>query len=499
MTTIPPQRHHAAALSPSEGGLPRPARWLFAGLLVYFVLQLAVRVGSSSAVELDEAEQLLWTQDLRLGYGPQPPLYTWLQWLVFQVFGVSVFSLALLKNTLLFGTFGFTWLAARRLLPPTLAALSSVSLLLLLQIVWESQRDLTHSVLVTTAAAATLWLLVELWRRPRASLYLALGVAVAAGLQAKYSYAMFVAAFGTALLLTPGTRHVLLDRRLLLSIAVAVTLTAPHAWWVLQHLDTAVSSTSGKLSGESTRGLAQIARGLGSIALILPSFLSPLWLVLAVLFGRGLASHATGRDPVLAGLFARYLGVLVGLLVAIVVFGGAAHFRDRWLQPLLFFAPLMFFCGWPGLQRHPRLRWLPVAAAAMALTALVLLALRPWSNGQRGRPDELNLPIAAIAQAVRAAGVEPRVVVSDNKHLAGSLRLVFPAARVLHSGTDALPTAGPPVLLITYLPTFEALRARLPASQAASPVAVTAPYVHASIGTPPVRLAFVVSSPVQRP
>jgi len=28
-------------------------------------------------------------QDLRPGYGPQPPLYAWLQWLAFQAFGLK--------------------------------------------------------------------------------------------------------------------------------------------------------------------------------------------------------------------------------------------------------------------------------------------------------------------------------------------------------------------------------------------------------------------------
>src|SRR5512133_574724 len=75
-----------------------------------FVLCLALLFGGhavlrtvlSPTANLDEAEQLMLTQDWALGYGPQPPLYTWLQACVFQVFGVSIFSLAVLKNGLLF-------------------------------------------------------------------------------------------------------------------------------------------------------------------------------------------------------------------------------------------------------------------------------------------------------------------------------------------------------------------------------------------------------------
>ena len=474
-----------------RGALP-PAAWLFGGLLLYFALQLVMRVLTAEGVELDEAEQLLWTQDLRWGYGPQPPLYTWLQWVFFQVFGASIFALALMKNLLLLGTYGCTWLAARRLVAPPLAALSAASLLLLMQIVWESQRDLTHSVLVTTSAAATLALVIELWRRPRTGLYLLLGVAVACGLLAKYSYALFIVAFGGALLWTPGTRRVLLDRRLLLSIAVVLLLVAPHALWVADHLGEAVNSTAGKLSADQTRGAGQIVRGLLSLAGIWPSFLAPLWLVLALLFGRGLSAHRDGRDPVMAGLFARYLAMLLALLTATVVIGGASHFNDRWLQPLLFFAPLMFFVGWPGLIRHPRLHWLAWAAAAMALLTLTLLSLRPWYDGRRGHVGDLNLPVQGIARAVRAAGIEPTTIVSGNKHLAGSLRLGFPSARIVHSTAAAPARPTGPVLLLGSAAGFDALRAQQPAWAAVRATTIEVPYAHARDHAPTLKFSYAL-------
>ena len=43
----------------------------------YFILRFVARIITSPTVDLDEGEQLLASRQLALGYGPQPPLYTW--------------------------------------------------------------------------------------------------------------------------------------------------------------------------------------------------------------------------------------------------------------------------------------------------------------------------------------------------------------------------------------------------------------------------------------
>src|SRR5262249_55550352 len=153
-----------------------------------------VRLWIPSALELDEAEQLVLTQRLAWGYGHQGPLYTWLLALVFGLVGVSPLALALVKNGLLLAAYVLVYRSARLVTGShDHAAIAAVSLLFVPQIAWESQRDLTHTVLAVTAAAATLFLILRLCAAPAASLYVALGGAVAVGLLAKGSYVAFVA------------------------------------------------------------------------------------------------------------------------------------------------------------------------------------------------------------------------------------------------------------------------------------------------------------------
>ncbi len=421
---------------------------LLALLIAYFALHVASRVLISDALELDEAEQAIWTQQLALGYGAQPPLYTWLQWGVFKLLGVSVLSLSLLKNTLLALTYVFVWLTARRIVAPPLAALSAACMLLVPQIGWESQRDLTHSVLVTTMAAATLCIVVHLIREQRPSLYIALGFTAGLGMLSKYSFLVFLTALALAALTTREARSAWRNRWLLASVLVAGLVLLPHAVWLLDHWEMASTRTLEKLN--AAPGVFEgFGRGLVSLANAFLATLAALALVLILIFGRA-AWQSKGAGP-FCGFWRRYMLALLTLMLAMVFIGGASHFKGRWLQPLLFAAPLMVFCCRPALLAHPRLHWLRNTLIAIGLTYLALLSLRPAFDGWRDRPDELNEPAVELASALTAAGYDGLTpIVTHESVLGGVLRMRFPRAPVFvwKDGTPAPAALHGPHLLI---------------------------------------------------
>src|ERR1700753_3100121 len=181
-----------ASLSPSLSQTERDcfptARQFFDLLLIYFPLQIILRVCISSSLDLDESEQLVLTQKLSWGYGSQPPLYTWLQFGLFKCFGASVFSLSLLKNLLLFSTYLFTYFNARLVTRSYACAIAAaVSLFFIPQIVWESQRDLTHSVLAATLVCATIFSFLRLREKPTLARYALFGACAGLGVLSKYN------------------------------------------------------------------------------------------------------------------------------------------------------------------------------------------------------------------------------------------------------------------------------------------------------------------------
>ena len=93
--------------------MPRFSFWThpLVWCLLWMLLHVAARVAVSPALELDEAEQALWSQALSWGYGSQPPLYTWLQAGWFALLGPGVLALSSLKFMLLGRTLVLVWLA----------------------------------------------------------------------------------------------------------------------------------------------------------------------------------------------------------------------------------------------------------------------------------------------------------------------------------------------------------------------------------------------------
>src|SRR5215831_13570683 len=75
--------------------LPTPSQFV-ALLFIYFGIFALLRSLVSEVAGIDDVDQILRAQLWSWGYGPQPPLYTWLVRIFLSVFGYSVFSMTLL-------------------------------------------------------------------------------------------------------------------------------------------------------------------------------------------------------------------------------------------------------------------------------------------------------------------------------------------------------------------------------------------------------------------
>lgn len=425
-----PFRSRPTAAAPRD-----PFAWLYAhplGALIALVCaQVLLRLALSPALDMDEAEQVVWSQHLAWGYGVQPPLYTWLQWGVNRLLGgQSVLALSLLKHSLLALTYALLWHTARlQGLGARGAWQAAASLLLFPLVCWMAVRDLTHSVLLLTCIAAFYLALVRLLARPSPVRFAVLGAALAAGMLAKYNFALVAAPLLGAALLDATQRRALFSRGWPLAPLVAALLVAPHLLWLAAHWGEIAARMGTKMATGSGTDWPRLT-ALGQLAVDLPLAVA-LWLAaMLACFGtdwlRGGAVGASAR------LLVRYLLLVMLVLLAVVFVATPARLTPRWLEPLLMLLPMLAFLRRPDLEQHPRGHWLTVAICAVALLGMCMAAARPAWHLYQEQPDELNTDPRALAHAAREAGydgVQPIVV--TRLVPGGNLRLAFPQAPVL--------------------------------------------------------------------
>ena len=430
----------------------------------YFLVHLVLRVWVSPSLELDEAEQVLLTQTLSLGEGLQPPLYSWLQWLIFQLTGgPSVFGLALFKALLLGLTYWCVYKAASLVLPREQAVAAALGLALFPQILWESQRDLTHTVLLVACVAALWWLTIYLLTQlclsassqsPRKTLRLnglalMAGFLLAAGMLSKYSFVIVGFTMGFALAWTLVSERLLLAKDLVQFIAIAVfaatALFAPHGSWLLENMGSVQASVARKLGAQDSGAwLASLGQSFQSLVQAALGFIA-LWLVVSLgvyLYSRLLKGvttpaletevgvqqepHHVARTQATVMLFMkRYFALLGCALLMLIFLSDASQFKDRWMQPFLFLLPLAALLA---LRHQPVLslrlstsyRWF--ALLLMALT-LLLMPLRTLLGPSLGAFSRLNIPHDQLAQTLKNDFPDQQLWVAEHRLLAGNLAL----------------------------------------------------------------------------
>jgi hypothetical protein len=463
----------ASAASP---GAATGADWRpLLALLAYCLVYLAIRLAEHGTLERDEAEIVYLTQQLRLGYGTQPPLYAWLQWLSFGVFGIDRFGLIVPKVLAIAATCVCMFQTARPLLGRRGALAVTASLALFPQVAWEALRIQTHSVLMTALASATLWLYFALLRRPTLARYLGIGVLCGLGIQTKYNYGVFLAGVLGASLLVRAHREVLWNRKAWAAVIPAVLLALPHAAWVAQHLALAFGGTVRKMQDGAVLApyLRRAVDGLLRVLSALVSFVGLPALVYATVCWRRRAlwrgqagfDHASPASRFFACLY----GIYGALLFVLALTGEVGTIKERWMIPLLFSLPLGLFVMFPALRRDEVFTDVRRIGVVVALGLLALVPLRNWLGPAFGKVMTYHQPYEALSEAVQRRCPQARTIVTESLLTAGNLRFRRPALATLlleDAQRERPPLAGPAALVTQDAPaSLAAFRALWPTAR----------------------------------
>ncbi|MBN0986299.1 glycosyltransferase family 39 protein [Amphritea pacifica] len=424
-------------LSDNATSSPRLFIYLLSG---YILVHLLIRLAMGGTLELDEAEQLILGQQLEPGYNTQPPLYSWLQWIFFQLFGNGVLALALLKSLLLFCIYLFSWLTAGKLIGnQRIALLAAFSLLLIPSIAWESVRDLTHTVLATAIAAATFYTAIRIYQKRSLLAYVSLGVLLASGMLAKYSFGLFALSLLLAALSIREYRRLIMDWRIVVAAVIALLLFLPHLLWAMEHLDEIRGFISNQV-GEGNGGgyLSGVISGVSSLGKNIAEFLILVWLVLTLL-SPSLYRPLPGSDlNIHRQLAGRFLMMALSVCLVLILLFGITQFQSRWFQPLLIIFPLYLLSRAEvvGLSFR-RERLLRSVIIFFALIVMVLRFSQFWlAPYVKNNANRMQYPSAALAGQLEQEGFSGGTVIGDSNLTAANIGLYFEGARLLSPKTE---------------------------------------------------------------
>lgn len=412
----------------------------------YCLLSVVLKVLRPDSLEIDESEQAFLSQYLMLGYGTQPPFYNWLQYAFVALFGMSVASLAVVKNTLLFVFLMFYGFAVHRVTSSkSFPAVAILGALTLPPVFLLSQRDLSHTVAALFAVSLFLYgFFLMLKKPPHLSGYLLVGVAVGVGAISKYNFVIVPLAALLALLPEPSLRRKLLDWRVLASAAICAFIVAPHAFWILNNLDYAMGGTVAEMKEGSDGALLPHAlQGLVSLAIATLKGVALTTAVFGLVFyadaGKILRAESLWTRIVGRMLLASFLAVSI-----IIVAMGATHIREKWLVLFTVLLPLYLTLkiDAAGVDPARRLPGLLSIASFLAFGVLIMLSARVFIGPLIGDYSFVHTPYSGFAHAVRAeASSSPAAIVVDDRIVAGNLRIQFPDTPVILAGT---PLGEPP-------------------------------------------------------
>lgn len=408
-------------------------RFWIALICGWFVFQVVYRWMIGGALGLDEAQAVLEARDLAWGYGPQPPLYMWLQWGLFRVIPDPVVALALLKNAALAGTCLAVWFLLRTAHLPRLAGPATVALMLVPQFAWESQRALTHSVLATCIAALTCLVFVTRTLPGQRGGWVLLGVLAGLGMLSKFNYAFVPPALLLAALSMKEFRGGVRPGGILVAGIAAALVTALPVRWMLANPDL-VTGSRGKLDIAETAGFDPMvaAQGIGATLLAAALFLALPLVVTGFLSFRHRGTKRAGRRrlPPLDRFLWRVSVIGLVLVAMVVVAGGATNVKDRWMQPvLLAVAPLLALWLFARAGEPARRGFLRAVGIAAALV-LVMLPVEAL-YGTPGSPSRRAAPLEGLVPQLEAAFADAGVMVADKEWLAGNLAFLRPGAPIV--------------------------------------------------------------------
>jgi len=390
-------------------------------LQIYFLLQVFARSYFFEAFRGDEGEQIIFSREWRITYHAHVPLYHWLQKIVFTIFEVNIFSLALLKNALLFLTYYFVYKTADLIFKNgQLVFLSTISLFLLPRFHWETHAYLTHTVLCVAICSISMYLIVKILISQEWKYFLFLGIAIGVGLLSKYNYIIFI----MGVLLSIASIHsyrksVFLQKKLILILIPAILISF-FPYYIM--LSDPVGVVKEFLY--SNREL-NILEKLKVLRIYFTSVLECVALVgisYLVLFPKGFVRKYKNDNFTneMMSFFKRSILSMLLIFAFTLVYFGIDIAPARWFHPFFLFLPLCFFMN---IDVNNVQKWKILVIIILVALSMIAVSHQRYVRVWYGKDSASYKELAkTIKSTIFSKGI---LIAPEEGRMAGNLQYYF--------------------------------------------------------------------------
>lgn len=309
-----------------EAGWDRP--WLVSlSVLLLVVAWVALSAHTHTALHHDMAEQFVWAHSWQLGYPKHPPLPTWLFMLAQTVLPAKPATLYGLSAVCIGLTGVFTYLAARELMPSSLALCVAGLWGLQQPFGWRAWIYNHNTVLVMTVAMAV-YFAARAARRNEQGSWAAAGLAAGLAMSTKLQAVVPLVGVLWALWRSGGLESLASRKGVAMAIVLGAVVCTPPLWWMATgHTNALEYAThqlgSGAGEGDSVR--------MGQFVVSELRMLAPALVVLLIWVVRAYGQRGTGgsadvpaasRAPLRAWVEG-LLFVPLAFVLAMGIFGGS--------------------------------------------------------------------------------------------------------------------------------------------------------------------------------
>jgi 4-amino-4-deoxy-L-arabinose transferase-like glycosyltransferase len=405
-------------------------------ILLYIITNFLIRILFSQTFQVDDAEQIRLSQELLLGYPiPQPPMYSWFSWIMFQIVGTGLLALTLLKYTLISLTFWFTWLVSGKLFQHLQTRyISTFSYLLMPSFAWHMHQGFTHTIMLGFGIILSLHALLSVKDSPNIKNYIYLGLAFGVGLMGKYSFLLFMVPILVSALSINSYRKIIFDSKILLAIGVFVLMIGPHAYWLSQHHQEIFSSIDQKLQVTNNNALIDRIQSAWQFITAAIAFVVPFALVFLINSWKRLFNtdkQLAKQDNVL--LLNRFYWVIIISVIVLALFVSMPHFKVRWFHPLMMIFPLwmMIRIERQELLSKSIIKWFNAILIVFTLLILSIRLLQVTIGPNLDKYGRLNIPIHETLNKLDSALLDSSTLKTNDAFLGAHLLSKYPNSTVV--------------------------------------------------------------------